>query len=63
MRHEQAGTVRNERRNSLPVMITPQNRVEKSTAETTATGNPPVAHAQYFKGSCQEKEISCITNF
>ena len=55
MRHEQADTVRNERRNSLssssrPVMITPQNRVEKSTAVTTARGNPSVAPPQYFKG-------------
>ena len=54
MRHEQADTVRNERRNSLssssrPVMITPRNRLEKSTAETTATGNPSVAPPQYFK--------------
>ena len=53
MRHEQADT--NERRNSLsssskPMMITPRNRLEKSTAETTATGNPSVANPQYFKG-------------
>ena len=54
MRHEQADTVRNERVNSLssssrPVMIIPRNRVEKSTAETTARWNPSVANPQYFK--------------
>ena len=38
MRHEQAE------------MITPRNRVEKSTAVTTAGGNPSVAPPQYFKG-------------
>ena len=54
MRHEQADTVRNERWNCLssssrPVMIIPRNRVEKSTAETTARWNPSVANPQYFK--------------
>ena len=54
MRHDQADTVRNERVNSLssssrPVMIIPLNRVEKSTAETTARWNPSVANPQYFK--------------